>query len=600
MISTKISGKGLLVVWVAMALYACGNQVAPTGGPRDTTPARVVKTDPPIASLNQTSGAMTFFFDEAVKPAVYGTDIFISPLPRKRPKIILSDNARKISINLQDDLLPNTTYVVTLTGVKNHHENMPMTEAFTLAFSTGSFIDSLEIKGTIAGGSGEKVKDFTLLLFDADSIQGTDFFNKRPAYITKIDSAGGFHFNYLRRTSYKVFAVKDADQSNTYNSPAEPVGIPLDTIITFSMDDTLALASIVTFTQDLKGPQIRSYAWLSDSLMLIRFSERPRLDWLTLFTTDTLGADTLPMASVFWLGGTDIEALVKTSRSREQTFDLRMIRVSDSLDNSTDSTLRVSPERIKTLESPMVRKPEFSFDQMAFELILPRPFMPTDTAFIHLKDTTGGDSVFRAQPVRIRQNGLQLLIEPLKKPEKKRKYLLEVMGAYFTPGADSDSAYVFVVEWPDITDYGTINGKVNLPDTTYQGKIVVQMVPSDNLNAIPVGTAYDRMFEFKNVKPGNYTFRVVLDADSNQTWTPGRVTPYRLPEKILVDKGPSVVIRANWDYEEYTVEAAPLSEKAPEQAPGKGKTGGPGAAGQNAPGTPPAGGFGKGKPTGGN
>lgn len=578
----------ILLSGLALVAAACGNQVAPTGGPKDTTPASVTKTDPPTGTLNYTKGEATFYFDEPVRPVAIGTELLISPLPRRRPKASLSDNAKKIRLKFDEVLLPQTTYVITLTGVKNYYENLPMASAYTLAFSTGTYIDSLQITGSVKDYQGEIPYGLTLLLFDADSVQGTDFFGKKPAYLTKIDSSGNFHFKYLRRTQYKLFGVKDADQSNSYNAPSEPVALPMDTLIVFSETDSLQTTTLISFLQDLRGPQVRSYAWLSEQSLLIRFSERPRLDYLEATISDTLRQDSLPLEYGHWLGGTDLEAVFHSPLPNFEPAALRLIRISDSLGNRADSLVRLLPTRTKTWKDPLLTKPVFSDKDTAFELITPRLLTADDYSLIRIMDTTGKDTTLRPLPLSVKQDGFRVLVRPQSLPAPKRKMRLEVDGRLFAR-ADSDSVYSYSLTWPDLSDQATVSGKVRFEDSTLRGPFVVQMLSNDKQQTV-VGTAYDTVFTFRYLKPGNYTFRIVIDTDSNQVWTPGQATPYRLPETILVSKGELLSVRAGWQYDDYEVLAG---KKEPGQRPGPG--GPPGADGSRP--APPAvvpGGGGKG------
>ena len=103
------------------------------------------------------------------RPPTYGKDLFISPFLPEPPIISLA--GKKVKVIFPEQLLDSTTYVLSFTEIKDENASNKM-EAFTLAFSTGPAIDSMEVKGKVEGidWKGSGIADVTLLLFDADSV----------------------------------------------------------------------------------------------------------------------------------------------------------------------------------------------------------------------------------------------------------------------------------------------------------------------------------------------------------------------------------------------------------------------------------------------
>lgn len=221
----------LLSVWLLLAA-GCANEVNPMGGPRDQTGPVMVKTVPENKSLYYQGTVVTFYFDEFIKPATYGKEVFISPLPATKPKITL--NNKKLKVKFNEDLRPNTTYVITLNEIKDHFEGNSMKESYTFAFSTGGVLDSLEIRGRVLKPQlGQGQGEMTLMLFDADSVPGNDFYKKQPAYITKTSETGTFSFPFLRNSPFKIYGVIDKDQNNRYSQLTEVIAISDRPIVEF-------------------------------------------------------------------------------------------------------------------------------------------------------------------------------------------------------------------------------------------------------------------------------------------------------------------------------------------------------------------------------
>ena len=160
----------------------------------------------------------------------------------------------------------------------------------------------------------------------------------------------------------------------------------------------------------------------------------------------------------------------------------------------------------------------------------------------------------------MKEKAFDVYIKPLVKPEPNSPYVMRVKGRFFTEidSTVGDSIYSYSVKWFDPESFGTLSGSVQY-DTTYSGPIVLHLI--NDKKAI-VRTVQDTSFAFTKLPEGNYTFRIILDADSNGVWTPGQLYPPRLPEKIYLDESP-VKIKANWDFEEHKVQIGKAAPPPP-------------------------------------
>ncbi|MCB0837616.1 MAG: Ig-like domain-containing protein [Bacteroidetes bacterium] len=574
----------LAVYSLLAAVFSCAQPASPQGGARDEEPPTVAKTSPPNQSLNFSGDEVKFIFSEAIKPPQFDKEIFVSPFI-KRPKVIRSDNAKRITIKFAEDLRPKTTYVITLTGIKDNTESNEMEETYTLAFSTGDVLDSMEMKGKIISPViGKGVKDMTVMLFDADSIKNNNLKNKRPAYITKSDEGGNFEFKYLRNTPYKVYGVADQDQTNTYSQDNEKIAISEDSVVVFPDDSSqLATVKLYSFLPDNQAPRLRNFAWWNPNTLAIRFDENLRLDSLNLIMTDTLNQDSVELTDYSWFGGTDFELIVHTSRPQEEFSHLHIRHVADSLNNHADSVLRVVPTRRKTLETPLLKKPELNLEKEAWTFFSHRRFEYADTALIALTDTARRDSNRQIFPLVYSAKALEVSVKPGNKLKPNLPYVLRIKGPFFQifDSTSTDTTYTYPLKWFNPEEYGNLQGKV-LYDSVYKGPIVMHLLDK---NKKIVRTVYDTTFSFKLLPADSYTAKIILDEDGNGVWTPGSLSPPRLPEKIFIDEK-EISIRANWDFEDHKVQintnAVMKTESEKDQNPQSG--GGKGVESRGGPG----------------
>ncbi len=559
----KISWACGILLIIALCQIHCASQVSPKGGEPDKIPPTVKKTNPENQSLNVESNSISFQMSESIKLPSYSKEVFISPLLERRPSITLNDNTRRLRIKFQEELRPQTTYVISLSGITDYYSNNPMTGSFIYAFSTGDQLDSMKLNGKVLkGGSNAPETDILLLLFDADSIIDNDIFRKLPAYVSKTGEDGSFTFQYLRQIPYRIYGIKDADQSNTYSQPAELIALAEEPYVV--LKDSTQEVTLFSSLPDNQPPILKNYAWLDDSTLTISFDEVVLEEDLRFSLTDSSGQDTSQLAFFTRIPNTDNEFLFRTSRLDSSINQLVIQNIQDSLQNRADSSIIVRSSRTRTMEEPVYLPPAYNLRLREMEFYSNVPFREGDTTFVFISDTTkydysqidtsevSSDTLIEATypnrfPASFQRDGFRVAIIPEGDIPVGKPMLLHVNGQI---SGLSDSSFTYSLSWPDPKEFGTLSGSVSIKN--YEGPLIVELVSGGKRADV----TYDSIFSFSLIQPGNYQIRVTLDEDSNQTWTPGSLSPYRLPEKILLDSRQEN-IRANWDIEDYIVEMDP-------------------------------------------
>ena len=201
---------------------SCANTTTPpSGGPKDTIPPVITKVNPLPGTVNvPTHGTkLVFTFDEYVK-IKDANSIFLSPPMEKKPKGTI--RGKSLVVTFEEDLAPNTTYTLDLTGaVVDNNEGNPY-PGFTLVFSTGDQIDSMCVTGLVQDCNTLKpLKGATVLLYkdQADSA----VFLQRPVAAAKTDDWGYFSIRNIQDTVYRVYAIKDENNNNKYDPESERI-----------------------------------------------------------------------------------------------------------------------------------------------------------------------------------------------------------------------------------------------------------------------------------------------------------------------------------------------------------------------------------------
>ena len=152
---------GYLVFINLIGNSGCAVMVPPTGGPRDTLPPVLVDAAPAHLTKNFSGNHIVLNFNEYVDLDNVQQNLLISPVPKITP--VVDRKLRTVSIKLKDTLLDNTTYFFDFgKSIKDVNEGNIL-KNFNYTFSTGPYIDSLELGGKVilaeTGG-----KDSTLIV----------------------------------------------------------------------------------------------------------------------------------------------------------------------------------------------------------------------------------------------------------------------------------------------------------------------------------------------------------------------------------------------------------------------------------------------------
>ena len=212
----------VLVLGVMMFPSGCANTTTPpSGGPKDTIPPVLLKTSPLPGTVNVPTHKtqIRFTFDEYVV-VKDPSNIFLSPPLEKKPKYKMQ--GKTLVVTFESDLDSNTTYTLDITGAVADNNEGNFFEGFTLAFSTGSQLDSMGVTGLVQDCNSLKpIKGATVLLYKdhADSA----VFLHRPSAAAKTDEWGFFSLRNIQDTLYRVYAIKDANGNNIYEPDQESI-----------------------------------------------------------------------------------------------------------------------------------------------------------------------------------------------------------------------------------------------------------------------------------------------------------------------------------------------------------------------------------------
>jgi len=212
-----ISATALLIISLISIISGpgCANIIPPQGGPRDSIPPVLLKATPVDSTRNFTGNKIVFTFDEFVDVQAVQENLSVSPSPRINPSVDFKLNT--VTVKLKDSLEANTTYSINFgDAIKDYTEGNPI-KGFTYTFSTGKYIDSLELTGNVMLAETGKT-DSTLIVMLHTSADDSVVVKDKPRYVAKLDSKGNFIFKNLPPKTFYLYALKDEGGTRRYFS----------------------------------------------------------------------------------------------------------------------------------------------------------------------------------------------------------------------------------------------------------------------------------------------------------------------------------------------------------------------------------------------
>lgn len=520
---------------IGLILYisSCASVQAPTGGPRDSIPPKVLKEFPKNLSKNFTAKTIEIEFDEFIKLSNEFTEISITPTLEIPP--IYRAKKENLEIKFDKPLEPNTTYTINFGQAIADVNETNILKNYTYVFATGDEIDSLSLSGQVTSAlTKEKLKDVTVFILPVS--QDSLFGKKRASFFTTTDTAGNFQLNNLRENNYRIYALDEQGSGDRiYNSQNEQIGF-IDTPIV--LNKNISNIRLQVFKAVPQTFQVLDRKIEPDGRILLAFNKPVLTPSVRIMDSPDLDAN----KSIEFTGKRDTAFIWQ----QEIAFDSLKLEVSDA-GTPIDTVLLRRNKRDTYTRSVSIS------DNISGIKLKPR----TDVA------------ITLSAPISAAQQSLLTILEDsvqvrsfqlVKSVSSTRSYLIKYpwrTGKEYTlkfaenvfTDIYGNKSKVFTRKFSLDTDenYGNIELKVTVPDTasTY---IIQWMGEKENIyreNSINKNTT----LSYTTYPTGKYRIRVIYDDNKNGIWDTGDVRKNKQPEKIWMFEK-IISLRPNWDLEE--------------------------------------------------
>lgn len=533
--------KNLAVLFALLLLFGCASMQTPQGGPKDTTPPKVLSMTPKNQTRNFNAKKILIEFDEYFNLKDEFKEFSISPDQEKAPE--LKKRGKKLEINLQDSLEKNTTYTLNFGKSVADVNEGNVVKNLSYVFSTGSEIDSLSVSGKVINSlSDEAEKDVTVFILPIE--RDTIFGKKRPSIYTTTDSAGTYKLNNLRKGTYKIYALKESSGGGDkiYQQISDEIGFVKEPIV---IDKNLENIDLQTFKELAPEFRVLERKLNNDGSILITFNQQLKSPKITITEPAALDAG----KQVFFNKTNDTTKIWLNDMS----FDSVKVAVNDQ--GKLLQTLNFTRgkkdtyTRDVTISDNLLGGKLNPYQQLA--LTFPFPVTAADASKIILLE----DSVKRTA-FEVVKDSVDFLKYYIKYPWKNKKtYDLKLGAGAFTAIFNAKNKEInkrFTLESTDA--YTTLLLNVTVPDTSKRYVVQFLNEKKDIIKSFPV--AKNSKITFSKYPAGKYMIRVIYDDNKNGIWDTGNVKEGFQPEKVWYLKA-LMDLKPNWEREDPLVIPAP-------------------------------------------
>lgn len=542
--------------WGIYVLFglSCAKQTSPTGGPKDTIPPILIKSIPTQEQINYKGKSIDLIFSEMVILDNPKEQIIITPTTESKYEAVQKNN--RITLKFEEAFKDSSTYTVNFReAIKDITEKNPV-KNLQLAFSTGSYIDSLSIQGSTTDLlKGIPLKEVTIaLLENQDTLS---IFKHKPTYITKSDKDGKYTLSHVKHGTYYLYAINDKNKNLITDSKNESYGFIANPIILSKDTSNLPIPLVYLDARPLKVTSAKpynTYYTIKNSKKLTEYKVK------STTTNDSLVTCYGEDQSII-----NVYNTVQIADSLQISFSGK-----DSIGNQLDTSLylkfatrKVDAEKYnyEIKETYLLKQTNQLYTEIWFNK--PTAILNSDSLYyqtdsttmitFHKKEMTWNYARTRLIITkRLEQNTAapEMIDEKTSqtnktKPREFRKQFVAGNKAFISVENDSTKASKKETKIYTPEQMGTIKVKVKTDSTHY----VVELL-NKNFSVIRTSRS-QKEITWENLHPEDYKIRLIQDTNNDGIWNPGNYNKGEEPEKIIFYKGEkgstNVNLKANWE-----------------------------------------------------
>jgi hypothetical protein len=593
-------------------LAACASIGHPDGGPRDEDPPVFVSANPKPGALNVNRNNLQLMFNENVQLEDAFNKVVVSPVQKQTPTV--TSNGKRVSVELRDTLIPNTTYTIDFADCIKDLNEGNILDGFAIDFSTGESIDTLRISGMVLQAENlEPAQSIYVGLHSnlSDTAITTLPFDR----IARTNQYGQFTLRNLKPGVYRIYALNDLNRDFKWDrsedvafydvtvSPSVEYFTVTDTLLDAHHADSLINRPGVrylpndillsSFNENYKAQYLQDYSRPERNRILINLAA-PNVDSLPQIhivdgAKDGLSLDKWALASInqtrdsleYWINDKDVLATDSlrlsvrylrtdsTDNLSWQTDTLRFFFKEPKADKDKDKKKKKHDEETgEGADSiPQIQYMDFkSLTSGSQDVYCPiyfeaaHPISHIDSMGVRLqsqKDSLWIDipdaklTVDSLHPLRL------IMFDYKWKPGEKYRAVMDsaaIVGIYDLYNKKFEQEFTV----KDLSEYSNLKFKIKGVDSV----AIVQLLSAQDVPIREVELVNGHA-EFKYLTPGTYYARLFLDDNRNGKWDTGKLLDSIQPEEVYYYPK-KLVLKKNWDLEQsWDIYETPVDKQKP-------------------------------------
>lgn len=511
-------------------LVSCAQFVPPTGGKKDEVAPKLIKSNPPNEQKNYKGKEFELIFDELIDATSLRQELLIVPEPEGTYDIKQKSNS--VILKFDKPFKDSTTYTFNFRKGINDLNERNEARNLKIVFSTGNNIDSLKIEGNVKSlFTNQPVLEANVAIYIVqDSL---DLKKTKPNYFIKTDSSGSFKFENIKAGNYRLYAFTDKNSNLKYDSKTEAISFNKDTLKLYKNISNINLSLYSANNEKPKNQKTLQRAE----------------DFTVLYDKNIKSFDVKfdnPKDSIPYFG---LGKELKFYNFPAKTDTIKVTIVArDSADNLLTHLQKIKfrePEKKKkaTKEYQNIEiKPKIGEDleqDLKYEISFNNPIKQFDLTKIKIKSDTIRIETIDSSNFAWNKYRTHLMLT--KKIAAVREVKIEFgKGTFINIKGDSSDKLTVLNPILKVENYGILEGRVE----GGRDNKIIQLV-DENYKVEAEQKSIDR-FLFKNVKPGIYLIRTIIDKNGNGQWDFGNVEKNILPEAIFFSKE-AIKIKSNFE-----------------------------------------------------
>lgn len=513
-----------------LIVVGCAKRGSITGGLKDTIAPVLKMGFPENFSTNFKGNEIKLVFDENIKLKNLNKQLIISPPMKNEPLILPTTASKTITIKIKDTLQPNTTYSFNFgQSIADNNEGNPLNQ-FKYVFSTGPFIDSLSLGGSIKSAFDREVESFvSVMLYEVnDNFKDSIVYKDVPRYVTNtLDSLKTFRLENLKAGKYLLVAMKDYNSNNKYNPKTDKIGfskdfitIPNDTVYELEIfKETLPFKTFKPIQASGNRLLLGYEGKINSGISKPKIILKNKTEILSTVITKFPKKDSLQI----WYKPIKVDSL--TLAAAKENYQANF-------------SFKIKDQKKDTLSIIALQTNTLKFRER-FTLESNTPLIRFENSKMKLINNSKTTVPFTTEYDEFNQ---KLCFDFKKEPSEN--YTFEILpGALTDFFEQTNDTLNYKIATKTTSDYG------NLTVTLQNVKQFPLIIDLTNLKGEVLNSEYTEnktTIDFNLIEPALYTLRLIYDTNKNKEWDTGNYLEKRQAEEVLYFSK-EIDVRANWD-----------------------------------------------------